>query len=176
VNSDERCGIGELGRSVQTASGNPNNPGIRPDAAVNSSTRYRAIDGTDPSFYIDARIVTIAGKSFVEASIETVRGSVRGSVSGKDFFAAMIAHFGLGNIDGTHARWYSGVGLDTNIDQFNQAVAVRGDTDLGRRTAALDDTWTGGRAKELGLSEVDVYFRDPLSAPYIEVKVKFGRL
>lgn len=156
--------------------GNPKNSNITPDVSVNSATRYRATDRTAPHFYIDARLVVIGGKTFVGMVIETKQSGVApGAVPGKDFLAAMIAHFGLGNLDGILGDWSTGIALDSNIDDFNDAVSVYGDTPTGRTTAALDGTWTGGQAKVYGFTVADVYFRDPLSKPYLEVKVTFTR-
>lgn len=155
------------------SAGDANNINIVPDTAVNSPTHYRATDYAASMYYIDAMIVVIAGKRF---AVETKKsGFLAGSVPGKDFFAAMIAHFGLANIDGVNAIWVTGIGLDTNIDDFNAAVSVCGDTPAGRNKAALDGTWTGSQAMAYGFTMADVYFRDPVSMPYFEARVKFTR-
>jgi hypothetical protein len=95
----------------------------------------------------------------------------RGSVSGREFFTAMMAHFGA-KIRVIESNWQRASGLTTNIDQLNRA------TGAGLRVKdAAPLTWTGLRASEYGYDKVTVIEETPpgTQGNYDTVRVEFSR-
>jgi hypothetical protein len=92
-------------------------------------------------------------------------------LSGKDFFAAMMGHFGAA-VRIIEGDWSSASGLTTNIEQLNRATAAGLCVEDG---AAL--TWTGLRATEHGYDRVTVIHALPQGAQgsYDSVRVHFCR-
>jgi hypothetical protein len=92
-------------------------------------------------------------------------------VSGKEFFAAMMAHFG-GKVRIIEGNWSRASGLTTNIDQLNRATAAG----LKVKDAA-PLTWTGLRASEYGYDKVTVTEETPPGAQgsYDTIRVEFSR-
>ena len=92
--------------------------------------------------------------------------SSRGAVSGKQLFAAMIAHFGSSNIREIKAIWVDNPGMDDNLNAFNHWT----DPSLGglSREEAATKTWTGQRAVESGFPNVVIHFDDPPLAGHHE--------
>lgn len=134
---------------------------------VATATTFRAEDGTDPRFFIFATL--ISGVLRFEVVAKLVNGD-RGSVSGKELFAAMMSHFG-GKVRIIEGNWSRASGLTTNIDLLNRATAAG----LTVEDAA-PLTWTGLRASEYGFDKVDVVHALPSAAQgnYDEVRVQFG--
>jgi hypothetical protein len=95
----------------------------------------------------------------------------RGSVSGKEFFAAMMDYFGA-KVRTIEGNWRSIVGIATNLDQFNRAILAGLDDEAA---AAL--TWTGLRASDYGYDKVTIVEEDPPGARgyYTTVRVEFSR-
>jgi hypothetical protein len=94
-----------------------------------------------------------------------------GAVSGADFFAAMMAHFGPNNVQTIVGHWVAGVDLDTNIDQFN-ALTLSGLSEIDAAKA----TWTGRRAMDFGFMKVAIKYTAPpqgASGQYTEVVALF---
>jgi hypothetical protein len=92
-------------------------------------------------------------------------------VTGKEYFAAMMDHFG-GKVRIIEGNWSRASGLTTNIDQLNRATA-RGMN--AEDASAL--TWTGLRASEFGYDRVLVIHAFPQGTEgnYDDVRVHFGR-
>jgi hypothetical protein len=135
--------------------------------AATAST-FRAEDLGDPRFYIFATLVSGVLRFEVVAQLAT---GERGSVSGKQFFAAMMAHFGA-KVKIIEGNWNRASGLNTNLDQWNQATAAGMSV---HKAASL--TWTGLRASEWGYDKVMVTRIAPLNAQgnYDTVRVEFSR-
>jgi hypothetical protein len=98
--------------------------------------------------------------------------TIRGEVQGKEFFTAMIAHFGA-KVKIIEGRWSRQSGLTTNLDLFNKASAAG----LAPVQAALVATKTGQWADNYGYSTVTVVDLDPAHAPghYNRVIVQFSQ-
>lgn len=146
------------------------NPPVNPSLSIitASGATFRAEDTNDPRFYIFATLISGVLRFEVVARLPT---GERSTVSGKEFFAAMMANFGAGVriIEGT---WSRASGLTTNIDQVNRATAAG----LKVKDAA-PLTWTGLRASEYGYDKVTVIEEAPLGAQgnYDTIRVEFSR-
>jgi hypothetical protein len=147
---------------VPNASANPNLTITRSTATV-----FRAEDGTDQRFYIFATLLSGSLRFEVVAQLAT---GERGQVSGKQFFAAMMNHFGA-KVKIIEGNWSVASGLRTNIDQLNRATAAG----LTVESAAAF-TWTGLRASEYGYGTVTVLDALPHGAQgkYDAVRVQFS--
>ena len=84
-----------------------------------TTSTFRAEDGNDPRFYLFATLVS--GVMRFEVVAKRMTGE-RGAVSGKQFFAAMMAHFGA-KVAIIESEWSMASGLTTNIDLLNRATA-----------------------------------------------------
>jgi hypothetical protein len=147
-----------------------NNPNILVDTAVTSASVYKAIDSTNPNHFITG---TLAGQGVLEFTVVARTVGQSSGVSGQDFFAALMAHFGAANVNTIQARWSAGIDLDTNINQFNDATR-RGLKD----NDAAKYTWTGQRAKDYGFTNAKVIFKNPPGdhpGQYVEVAAEFTR-
>jgi hypothetical protein len=148
---------------------NPSNPNIIVDPSQTSASMYRATDQSDPGHCIRG---TLTG-GVLEFTVVTRTAGQHGAVSGEDFFAAMIMHFGPTNVQTIMGHWISGIDLDTNIDQFN-ALTLAGMSDIDAAKA----TWTGRQAIAYGLVRVTIQYKvPPIHAPgqYTEVIALFTR-
>lgn len=144
----------------------PANPNLTVVTAT--ATAFRAEDRSDPRFFIFATLGS--GVLRFEVVAQLPNGG-RGSVTGKELFAAMMAHFG-GKVRIIEGNWSRASGLTTNIDQVNRATAA------GLRVKdAASLTWTGLRASECGYDKVTVTYEDPPAAQgnYDTIRVEFSR-
>jgi hypothetical protein len=129
--------------------------------------QFRAEDRHNPRFYINATLHTGGVLTF---EVVVVRGVVRSSISGHEFFAALLAHFG------DKIRVISAVWTDarpefrTNLDLFN-AETGRG---VAKPQAAFA-TKTGAWAKAAGFSLIQSLDTTPEDLPggYEQVLVEF---
>jgi hypothetical protein len=170
VEGDHCYPVGEQGLLVYNALANPNNPNIVVDASVTSSSIYRATDCTNPNHSIRG---TLGGQGVLEFTLVGRTPGQTSAVSGQDFVAAMMAHFGPANVKTIKGHWIAGIDLGTNIDQFN-ALTRQGLSDID----AAKNVWTGQRAKDYGFLNVKIDFKDPpRNAPgqYVEVIASFTR-
>jgi hypothetical protein len=133
-----------------------------------TAATFRAEDGSDPRFYCFATLVSGVLRFEVVAQLSM---GERGSVSGKEFFTAMMAHFGA-NVRIIEGNWSKASGLTTNIDQLNRATAGGLSIEV-----AASLTWTGLRASEFGYDKVSVLQALPQRAQgnYDTVHIQFGR-
>jgi hypothetical protein len=153
---------------VHTAGGpvNPNLAVLKADAST-----FEAVDRNDNRFFIKG---TLTGGVLSFTVVAELTGGQRGAVSGKDFFAAMMANY-LPRITTIVGHWITGVDLDTNIRQFNTLTDPAGgslpDPDAAKQT------WTGRRATDYQFARVAVIFKDPPDAPgsYTEVVAHFTK-
>jgi hypothetical protein len=133
-----------------------------------TASAFRAEDVGDPRFYIFATLASGVLRFEVVAQFAT---GERGSVSGKQFFAAMMSHFGA-KVRMIEGNWDRATGLTTNIHQLNRATAA------GLSIAdAAPLTWTGLRASEYGYDTVAVIQALPQGAKgnYDSVRVEFSQ-
>lgn len=134
-----------------------------------SAVDFRAEDGSDRRFFIHGKL-TKGVLSFVV--VACMPNGDRGVISGKMFFSAMMAHFGVTNIQAIQAIWIAGIDLDTNIDEFNRlTVPGRGVSE----EEAARQTWTGQRAADFQFTNISIEFKDGVPGAYLEVRVKFTR-
>ena len=142
------------------------NPPLRIVTATTST--FRAEDDSDPRFYLFATFVSGVLRFEVVAKRST---GERGAVSGKQFFSAMMAHFGA-KVTVIESDWSLASGLTTNIDSLNRATAAG----LSVEDAAVL-TWTGLRASEHGFENVTILQALPPGAQgvYDSVRVLFHR-
>ncbi len=134
--------VGESGVLVHNMSANSNL-----NVVTATASAFRAEDCSNPRFYIFATLVSGVLRFEVVAQLAS---GARGSVSGKEFFAAMMAHFGA-RVRIIEANWSRASGLTTTTDQLNRATAAG----LSVEDAA-PLTWTGRRASEYGYDKVTV--------------------
>jgi hypothetical protein len=129
---------------------------------------FRVRDANDPRFYLFSTLGVGVLRFEVVAKLAT---GERGSVSGKVFFAAMMAHFGA-RVKIIEGNWTLASGLTTNLDIVNRATAAG----LSKEAAAAL-TWTGLRASDFGYDQVTVISSDPDDAPgqYVKMQVRFNR-
>jgi hypothetical protein len=147
---------------------NPNNPNIVV-APSTSPALYKATDRTNPDYFIKG---TLAGGTLEFTVVAKISGQT-GSVSGQDFFAAMMAHFTVAAVQTIRGIWVAGLDLDTNIEQFN-TLTTQGMSDID----AAKGTWTGQRAKDYGFTNVKINWKDPPGdhpGQYTEVTVSLTR-
>jgi hypothetical protein len=142
-----------------------NNPAL--NAVTATATVYRAEDGGDTRFYIFATLISGVLRFEVVAKLAT---GDRGSVTGIEFFDAMMAHFG-GKVKVIEGNWSRASGLTTNLDRLNRATAAG----LSVEDAA-PLTWTGLRASAFGYDQVTVLHVLPQGAQgnYEDVRVDFS--
>jgi hypothetical protein len=133
-----------------------------------TASTFRAEDAGDPRFYLFATLVSAILRFEVVARLPT---GERGAVSGREFFAALMAHFGA-RVTTIEADCNRAGGLTTNIDQLNRATGAGASVE-----AAAPLTWTGLRASEYGYDKVTVIHALPQGAQgrYDSVRVRFSR-
>jgi hypothetical protein len=138
------------------------------NVVIVTASTFRAEDRGDPRFYLFATLISGILRYEVVARLTT---GERGAVSGKEFFAAMMAHFGA-KVRAIEGNWSMASGLTTNIDLLTRATAVG----LSVMDAA-PLTWTGLRASEHGYDKVAVALATPPGAQgnYDTVRVEFSR-
>lgn len=131
-----------------------------------SQSVFHLEDAGDPRFYI---IATLTGGLLRFELVSRLPNGDRGSVSGKEFFAAMMAHFGS-RINLVEGNWIATSGLTTNLDLVNQATA----SGMSIEDAATL-TWTGLRASDFGFGHVLGVRSTGSPGNYQRVRVQFGR-
>ncbi len=127
---------------------------------------FHVEDAGDPRFYIFATLTS--GVLRFEVVARMLDGG-RGSVTGKEFFAAMMAHFG-GRINLIESKWSATSGMTTNLDLVNRATA----SGMSIEDAATL-TWTGRRASDFGFGQVLGVQSTGNAGTYQIVRVQFGR-
>ena len=132
--------VGESGLLVHNTSAN-----IVEDSN-NNSTNYYAHDCTDSELYIDGKLrggvlgfVIKAGQKF------------GGTVSGKEFFNAMMNHFGKGNVSIIEGDWSDDEELGDNLVTYNKERKAGVAPEV-----AASRTWTGQRATDWGYTKIEV--------------------
>lgn len=145
---------------MHSAGANPNLNVVQANSSV-----FEAVDGTDNQFFIKG---ILAGGFLRVTVVARLPNGQRGTVSGKDFFDAMMAHF-QANVTTIVGQWIAGIDLDTNIEQFNYWTDPNGGSLLDQDAAKR--TWAGERAADYGFNNATIIFKDPPNAPgnYIEV-------
>lgn len=144
----------------------PTNPNLNIITA--SGSVFRGEDRNDPRFYLFATLISGVLRFEVVARLAT---GERSTVSGKEFFAAMMDHFGA-QVRIIEGSWSRASGLTTNIDLVNRATAA------GLKVVdAAPLTWTGLRASEYGYDKVTVIEETPPGAQgnYDTIRVEFSR-
>ena len=141
-------------------------PNVKPRIVTATATNFRAVDANDRRFYAIATVVS--GLLWFEI-VAKVANRDRGSVSGKELFAAMMSHFGS-KIKIIEGNWNAVGGLVDNLDQFNRAVAAG----LSQEDAAAL-TWTGLRASECGFNRITIEYANASMGKFDEVRVHFRR-
>lgn len=139
---------------------------ITVDPSSNASL-YRAIDRTNSDFGIMGRLRDGVLSFVVEAD------KSQGSVSGREFFNAMMEHFDPVHVTALVGDWTdSDPALTANLDTFNARI-LAGDTP----ELAASRTWTGQRAKDWGYTEIEIVRTLPLQVPgqYKVVMVYFKK-
>jgi len=133
-----------------------------------TTSAFRAEDGRDSRFYLFATLAS--GVLRFEVVAQQVTGE-RGSVSGKQFFAAMMDHFGA-KVMSIESEWSKASGLTANLDLLNRATAAGLSVE-----AAAPLAWTGLRASENGYDKVTVVQALPQGSQgnYDSVRVHFSR-
>lgn len=144
----------------------PPNPNL--GVVTATASMFRAEDSGDPRFFLFATLVS--GVLRFEVVTRLPAGG-RGAVSGKEYFAAMMDHFGA-KVRVIEGNWSRGSGLTTNLDLLNRATAAG----LSVEDAA-PLTWIGLRASEYGYDKVTVIQALPQGAQgnYDDVRVEFSR-
>jgi hypothetical protein len=144
------------------------NPNLIVDPAATSATEFRATDALNGLHYIHGKLI---GSELSFAVVARTPGANRG-VSGREFFAAMVEHFGEKNIQVIRGQWSSGIDMDANIDRFNALVSAGYD-----EIDAAKLTWTGQRAMAYQFTNVRIDLKNPASSSgnYFEVVVTFRR-
>jgi hypothetical protein len=143
-------------------------PPSNPDLLIVSATAsvFRAEDRTDKRFYLLATLGS--GLLRFEVVARLPDGAHR-AVKGKDFFRAMMDHFGA-KVRIIEGEWDASGGLTANIQQLNAATA---------RGLSLDEaaalTWTGRMAAQFGFKNLTVIDAVPAAAQdtYRHVRVNF---
>jgi len=143
------------------------NPNIQIHEATDAT--FHAGDVTDARFYIDGTCV--GGYLRFEVVAELPTGE-RGAVRGREFFDAMMSHFGE-SIECIEGDWSDATrGFVANLDEFNtQTAAGVSQENAARRT------WTGRMAKRHGYDSITIEHALPKGAAghYREVFVRFRR-
>lgn len=139
---------------------------MSPQTVIATARVFRAEDPGDSRFYIQATMVSGVLRFEVVARLAS---GARGSVSGKEFFAAMMHHFG-GRINIIEGDWNSTSELNDNLDRFNRALAAG----LSFEDAAAL-TWTGLRASESGFGVVAAVQAKGPKGKCSAVRVQFSR-
>jgi hypothetical protein len=149
-------------------------PSPHPDlviiASQTSASTFRAEDRTDSRFYVYGTL------SSGLLRFEVVRrvGADKSVITGREFFDAMMAHFGA-KVRIIEARWNnSDPNKTSNLDRFNKA---RASGKLTEEQAALVATRTGQWADDLGFSNVSIVDVDPPDPPgqHTSVVIQFSK-
>jgi hypothetical protein len=143
-------------------------PGAQLVILAATANRFRAEDRSDSRFYVEGRLTNGVLSCEIVARLQT---GERGTVSGKQLLAALIAHFGVGNLSAIKGVWIGGIDLDTNIDQFNQLTGPGGLPEV----EAAKRTWTGQRANEYGFANASIQMLVGSPGAYTDVVVLFTR-
>jgi hypothetical protein len=140
-----------------------------PQTVAATPATFRAEDDADGRFFIFGTL----GSGLLRFEVVTLLpDGTRSPVRGRDFFDAMMSHFGA-KVRIIEGNWDRQSGLKTNLDLFNKAVAGG----LILEEAALKATRTGRWADDYGYSNVTVVDLSPPNAPgnYDRVVVHFSR-
>jgi hypothetical protein len=136
---------------------------------------FFASDATDARFFIEGSVRAVGGErvlSFIV--VARLPDGNRGRVCGREFFAAMMAHFGPAGVDVIEGQWETtNPDWTTNLDAFNR---VTGSTSEPEAVAA-GRVPTGRYAAGAGYTNVTVVTANPPGARgrYTEVLVRFRR-
>jgi hypothetical protein len=133
-----------------------------------TATIFEATDDADDRFFIFGTLRS--GLLWFDV-VSRLSDGTKGQIRGREFFDAMMAHFG-GKVKIIQGRWDRSSGLTTNLDLFNKATMV-----LPLEQAALVATKTGQWADDYGYSKVTINRLVPPYAigQYEEVRVNFTR-
>src|SRR5262249_25557071 len=125
----------------------PPHPDLVVDVSRSSSSTFRAEDRNDARFSIFGSLTSGVLRFEVIRRI----GADVSAITGREFFDAMMAHFGA-RVRIIEARWNrADPNKTSNLDRFNQAMASG---KLTEEQAALIVTRTGQWADDLGFSNV----------------------
>lgn len=136
------------------------------DILKSSSSVFRAQDSTDSDFYIEGRL----DEGSLSFEVVAQRGNKRGQYSGRDFFDAMMSHFG-DQVKRILAVWSdANPAFGTNLMIFNDETSsgsAKGD--------AAFKTKTGQWVQDFGFTEIDSLDTIPDEFPggYEQVYVEF---
>jgi hypothetical protein len=123
---------------------------------------YYAYDSTDPRFFIESSLRTV-GTERVLSFIVVARlpdGS-RGKFRGREFFTAMMDHFGDPVVDVIEGQWeLTNPDWSTNLVAFNLVTGASNVTE----TVAATQVPTGVFATRRGYTKVTVVRADPAGA------------
>jgi hypothetical protein len=177
--------VGEQGLLVhQMSQGNPPTqpnpaPGVLPGGFVLQTDVYPHWLATHPSDPTKYKLDAEVDSGVLGFTIKTPNG---GMGVGTRLFAAMWASFGS-QIKGIRGSWVQGdpanpdANLDTNLKQFIAAYVKYRAAGMSvmdaQRRAALDDTWTGKRAKGVGFKTVTIESAIGPDAKWFTVEVLF---
>jgi hypothetical protein len=130
---------------------------------------FEAWDDADDRFFIFA---TLGSGVLRFDVIARLPDGTKGGTRGREFFDAMMAHFGA-KVRVIEARWNRVRPVSTNLDLFNRATAAG----LPPEQAALVATKTGQWADDCGFSQVKMVTLDPRYqiGNYDEVVVQFSK-
>lgn len=133
----------------------PLNPNLVVIAAQTSATVFRAEDRTDRRFFIFG---TVASGILRFEVVRRLSTGERSSITGREFFDAMMVHFGA-KVRIIEGHWSNmNPELVANLKRFNQAAA---NPTMSLDNAALLATRTGQWADDLGYSKVTFVVLDP---------------
>jgi hypothetical protein len=166
--------IEEERRPVSNSSPPPNQ-NIRVDPNQTGPNAYFAADRTDPRFHIEASLRTRGTETILSfIVIAELPDSTRGQVRGKEFFNAMMDHFGDAAVDVIEGQWETtNTAWATNLNVFN---AITGTTNATEEVAATRVP-TGIYATRRGYTNVTVVKALPVGARgnYTEVLVEYRK-
>jgi hypothetical protein len=148
----------------------PAHPDLVIDASRTSTSVFRAEDRNDSRFFI---LATLAAGVLRFDVIRKI-GSDKSSITGREFFDAMMGHFGA-KVRVIEARWNNtDPNMTSNLDRFNQAMASG---KLTPERASLIATRTGQWADDLGFSKVTVVSIVPRIPPgqHTSVVIQFSQ-
>jgi hypothetical protein len=149
------------------------NPNIKEDPR-NTPTSYHAEDCNDSRFFIEGSIRSGGGGALDFIVVAQLPDGTRGAVSGTELFDAMWDHLGASArvIEGNWST--ADPNLTTNLSAFN--AALRSNTNLTERDAALNYTPTGNYARNKGFTNVSIVQALPVGqrGNYTDVVVRFA--
>lgn len=134
-----------------------------------TSSTFKAVDDVGARFFI---VGTLASGPLRFEVIARLPDGTRASIRGRDFFDAMMHHFGA-KVRTIAGRCDRSSRMTTNLDLFNKATLAG----LSKEQAALVATKTGQWADDYGFSNASVDDLDPPNATgnYDFVLVHFSK-